>query len=109
MYKTATIHRRVARRMALQKLRTLEDYVQLLISDRTELSSLYEDIFIHVTSFFRDPDSLQELRHLVFSKIPPQGRADRNIRVWVPGCSRGEEVYSIFCWSSSWVSGAIGR
>ena len=71
LYKPATIGRRVARRMALQKLSTLEEYVQLLTKDRTELNALYEDIFIHVTSFFRDPESLQALQHLVFSKISP--------------------------------------
>ena len=95
LYKPATISRRVARRMALQKLSSLKEYVQLLTKDRPELNALYEDIFIHVTSFFRDPDSLQAAVQLVLSKNPRKSRADRNIRVWVPGCSTGEEVYSI--------------
>ena len=49
--------------MALRKVDTQEQYAQLLIKDRNELNELYEDIFIHVTGFFRDPESIQALQH----------------------------------------------
>jgi two-component system, chemotaxis family, CheB/CheR fusion protein len=93
LYKRATIGRRVARRMALQKVDTLEQYIQLLLKDRAELVALYDDIFIHVTSFFRDPEALEALQRSVLSKI--LSSTTDAIRVWIPGCSTGEEVYSI--------------
>ena len=95
LYKPATIERRVARRMALLKIGSREKYLQLLRGNRTELDALYEDIFIHVTGFFRDPEVLIALRHTVLPRILENRPADQTIRVWVPGCSSGEEVYSI--------------
>ena len=94
LYKPAMIGRRIARRMALQKLNTHEQYLELIKKDRAELNALYEDIFIHVTGFFRDPESLQALQKRVLSNFVP-GKTSRNIRIWIPGCSTGEEVYSI--------------
>ena len=94
LYKPATITRRIARRMALRKLDTPEEYAQLLIRDRDELNALYEDIFIHVTGFFRDPEGVQALREAVFAEIL-SGEGPGHIRIWVPGCSSGEEVYTI--------------
>ena len=94
LYKPAMIGRRIARRMALQKLDTHEQYLELIRKDRAELNALYEDIFIHVTSFFRDADSLQALQRRAIARLIP-GKASQTIRVWVPGCSSGEEVYSI--------------
>ena len=94
LYKPATIGRRIARRMALRKVDTQEQYAQLLIKDRNELNELYEDIFIHVTGFFRDPESIQALQHTVFARTL-SNEAPVHIRVWVPGCSSGEEVYTI--------------
>jgi two-component system CheB/CheR fusion protein len=94
LYKPATIARRIARRMALRKLDTSEQYTQLLIRDRDELHALYEDIFIHVTGFFRDPESVQALQQMVFAGIL-SGKEPGRIRIWVPGCSSGEEVYTI--------------
>jgi two-component system, chemotaxis family, CheB/CheR fusion protein len=94
LYKSGTVMRRIARRMALRKLDTLEQYGQLLIADRKELNALYEDIFIHVTGFFRDRESLDALQSAVFARILG-GDGPPHIRVWVPGCSSGEEVYTI--------------
>jgi two-component system, chemotaxis family, CheB/CheR fusion protein len=93
-YKPAMIGRRVARRMALRRIHRQDQYLELLKNDRPELLALYEDVFIHVTGFFRDPESLEALRRLVLSEFKP-GKSLRNIRIWVPGCSTGEEVYSI--------------
>ncbi len=93
LYKRPTISRRIARRMAVRQMDSLEEYAQLLMKDRNELKSLYDDIFIHVTGFFRDPESLQALQDSVFARILSDERPQ--VRVWVPGCSSGEEVYSI--------------
>jgi two-component system CheB/CheR fusion protein len=95
LYKPATIRRRVARRLVLKKLDSIEKYVRLLQQDRAELDALYEDIFIHVTSFFRDAEALQAVRRTVHSRILAKRSAGKALRVWVPGCSSGEEAYSI--------------
>ncbi len=94
LYKQPTVSRRVARRMALQKMASLDDYVRLLKQNTAEVKALSDDIFIHVTGFFRDPECFQALRKRVFPKLQLNRRL-APIRVWVPGCSTGEEVYSI--------------
>jgi two-component system, chemotaxis family, CheB/CheR fusion protein len=94
LYKQPTVSRRVARRMALRKMASLGDYVRFLKQNVAEIRALSDDIFIHVTGFFRDPESFQALRKHVFPKLNMNRRTDP-IRVWVPGCSTGEEVYSI--------------
>ena len=80
--------------MALQKVASLSDYVRFLKQNPGEIKALSDDIFIHVTSFFRDPECFQALRKLVFPKLH-LNRRPAPVRVWVPGCSTGEEVYSI--------------
>ena len=94
LYKPATIRRRVARRLVLRKVEGLENYLHLLKQDRAELDALYEDIFIHVTSFFRDPEAFDVLRRSIVPKILANRPPGQALRVWVPGCSSGEEVYS---------------
>jgi two-component system CheB/CheR fusion protein len=94
LYKQPTVSRRVARRMALQKMGSLFDYVRFLKQNAAEVKALADDIFIHVTGFFRDAESFQALRKHVFSKLH-LNRRPAPVRVWVPGCSTGEEVYSI--------------
>ena len=94
LYKQPTVSRRVTRRMALQKVGSLSDYVRFLKENPGEIKALSDDIFIHVTSFFRDPECFQALRKLVFPKLH-LNRRPAPVRVWVPGCSTGEEVYSI--------------
>jgi two-component system, chemotaxis family, CheB/CheR fusion protein len=94
LYKQPTVSRRVARRMALQKVASLGDYLRLLNRNPSEIKALSDDIFIHVTGFFRDPECFQALRKVVFPKLRLNRRPDP-VRVWVPGCSTGEELYSI--------------
>jgi len=94
LYKQPTVGRRVARRMALQKMASLDDYVRFLKQKPAEIKSLADDIFIHVTGFFRDPECFQALRKYVFPKLN-LNRRPGPLRVWIPGCSSGEEVYSI--------------
>jgi two-component system CheB/CheR fusion protein len=94
-YKRSTLRRRLARRMALQKTEDLGDYVALIGSDPAEAAALYQDFLIRVTGFFRDPGSFDLLAQQVFPSLS-EGRSPKMpIRVWIPGCASGEEVYSI--------------
>ncbi len=94
-YKLPTIKRRLQRRMALQKLTDVDKYLRFLDGDSVEVQNLYRDILIHVTKFFRDPESFIALKSTVFPRIVEQAAAGRPIRIWVPGCATGEEAYSI--------------
>jgi two-component system CheB/CheR fusion protein len=94
-YKRSTLRRRLARRMALQKTEDLGDYVALIGSDPTEAAALYQDFLIRVTGFFRDPGSFDLLAQRVFPNLSEGHSPKMPIRIWVPGCASGEEVYSI--------------
>ena len=94
-YKRTTIRRRIARRMMLRRIETLDEYRESLDRDPAELAALHQDFLIRVTEFFRDPAAFDVLRHEVLPALC-EGRSPREpIRVWVPGCATGEEVYSI--------------
>jgi two-component system CheB/CheR fusion protein len=94
-YKSSTIHRRIARRMLLKKIANVREYVETLRRDGAERDALYQDILIHVTSFFREPETYQTLKTQIIPKLMA-GKAEPDaLRVWVPGCSTGEEAYSI--------------
>src|SRR5579864_4882872 len=94
-YKYSTLKRRIARRMVLHKIAGLSQYLRYLRENPDELGALYEDILIHVTAFFREPETFRQLKETILPKLlrgrPPQ----EPVRVWIPGCSTGEEVYSI--------------
>ena len=94
-YKSPTIGRRIQRRMALRKMEKLEDYRNLLDSDHNEVEALYQDLLINVTSFFRNPDAFAALRSVVYPAILG-ARTEHSgpLRIWVAGCSTGEEAYS---------------
>jgi two-component system CheB/CheR fusion protein len=96
-YKTSTVHRRIERRLALNRSLDLDAYVEQLRSDPRELNSLYEDLLIGVTRFFRDDQSFQILEERVIPEIVSRAKVDPDlqIRVWVPGCATGQEAYSI--------------
>jgi two-component system, chemotaxis family, CheB/CheR fusion protein len=94
-YKSKTIDRRIQRRMLLSKRENLTDYVAYLQGHPAEVTALYEEILIHVTSFFRDPEAFELLKSKVFQVIVQNKSAEFPIRVWIAGCSTGEEVYSI--------------
>jgi two-component system CheB/CheR fusion protein len=94
-YKPPTITRRLYRRMALQRLTDPDDYLRMLRQDPAEVRSLSHDLLIHVTRFFREPDSFDAIAAEVFPALL-EGRAhDQPIRVWVSGCATGEEAYSL--------------
>ena len=94
-YKQNTVQRRIRRRMLLHKLDSGARYLQLLQHDPRELDALFQDILINVTAFFRDPESFEALKHIAFPSLLKDRPLDLPIRIWVPGCSTGQEVYSI--------------
>jgi two-component system CheB/CheR fusion protein len=94
-YKPSTIHRRIERRMAVHQLETIDRYVKYLQQSPAEVESLFRDLLIGVTSFFRDPEAFEALEEQVIPQLFANKPAGKLIRVWVPGCSTGEEAYSI--------------
>jgi len=94
-YKTPTISRRVSRRMVLLKLENLKDYIKFLRENKDEVEKLYEDLLINVTSFFRDSKVFDTLKKQILPAILKNKTKDQEVRIWVPGCSSGEEAYSI--------------
>src|SRR5207244_2534750 len=94
LYKSKTVHRRIDRRMLLNKIDRPEAYAGFLRGNPKELEALYSDMLINVTSFFRNPEAFELLKAKVFAKLIQQSR-DKPIRIWVPGCSTGQEAYSI--------------
>ncbi len=94
-YKTSTILRRVARRMAVHRTDDYAIYLRLLREDPAELDRLFKELIIPVTGFFRDPDAFAAVAEGVLPRLLAQRGAGDTLRVWVPGCSSGEEAYSI--------------
>jgi two-component system CheB/CheR fusion protein len=94
-YKLPTIKRRLLRRMALHRLTDVQQYIRLLEEAPAEVRSLYQDLLIHVTRFFREPESFKALAQHVFAKLIEDRRDDQPIRAWVSGCATGEEAYSL--------------
>lgn len=93
-YKPSTIQRRLERRMTVNQLHDLRDYVRLLERSSQELDTFYRELLIGVTNFFRDPEAFQYLADTVIPQVLGYGRG-REARFWVAGCSTGEEAYSL--------------
>ncbi|MGA7214171.1 MAG: chemotaxis protein CheB, partial [Terrimicrobiaceae bacterium] len=94
-YKKSTLHRRMAHRMVLRGVHDEANYLRLLERESAEVDALFRDALIHVTSFFRDPPVFQILQEKVLPAIVKKRPLGQPIRFWVPGCSTGEEVYSL--------------
>lgn len=94
-YKTKTFLRRVRRRMQVARVSSLPPYVELLRQQPAEVSALFRDLLINVTNFFRDAEAFEALETLVIPKLFEGRGADDTVRVWTPGCSTGEEAFSI--------------
>ncbi len=94
-YRDTTINRRILRRMVLHTRDSLAAYARLLEQDRAELGALYQDILINVTSFFRDPETFEAIKTQAFPQMLKDKPLDAPIRIWVPGCSTGQEAYSL--------------
>ncbi len=93
-YKIATLQRRLQRRMTVNKIESLEDYLLFLRASSQEAEMLYKDILISVTNFFRDIEAFLALESHLLSLIEYTADTE-TIRIWVPGCATGEEPYSI--------------
>ncbi len=94
LYKQNTIYRRVERRMNISQLDNIPNYIRLLQEDPSEIKNLFKELLIGVTNFFRDPESFENLKKVLLDLVknkPDSGQ----IRIWVPGCSTGEEAYSV--------------
>ncbi|MFO7801053.1 MAG: CheR family methyltransferase [Desulfovermiculus sp.] len=94
-YKTNTIQRRISRRMLLNQIEEYETYLAFLRQDPHELNALFQELLIGVTNFFRDPKSFESLKNEVLPKALAELQDDACFKVWVPGCSTGEEAYSL--------------
>lgn len=93
LYKTTTIQRRIERRMTALRFSNISDYNSFLDKDKKEVENLYKDILIGVTSFFRDYEPFEVLKEHLSELI--KEKTNKNIRIWIPGCSTGEEAYTI--------------
>ena len=94
-YKFNTLFRRVTRRMVFQKMDGLAEYVTYLRQTPAEVESLYQDILISVTSFFRDPTAFEALKSTVFPRLLKDRSRHDPVRFWTLGCSTGQEAYSL--------------
>jgi two-component system CheB/CheR fusion protein len=94
-YKHSTIQRRIARRLFLRKIEDLQTYADYLSRHPDEVKALFSDVLIHVTGFFRDPQAYDALKTKILPKYLENWNPNVAFRIWVPGCSSGEEAYSI--------------
>jgi two-component system CheB/CheR fusion protein len=94
-YKKSTIVRRIERRMLLHAISDADGYVNYLEQNKEEVHLLFNEFLIRVTSFFRDPEAFDALKRDILPRLLEGKQDDYAIRIWVPGCSTGEEAYSI--------------
>lgn len=94
-YKDTTILRRLEKRISLNRMSGLDDYLSFLLGNTKEINTLYNDFLIGVTRFFRDDDAFSMLRNKVIPNLFTQEDKSKEIRLWIVGCSTGEEAYSM--------------
>lgn len=94
-YKPTTVRRRIGRRMMVVRAETMAEYARHVEQNPGELRELYRDLLVSVTSFFRDPGSFEALSRVLVGALSERGQNEQPVRVWVPGCATGEEVYSL--------------
>ncbi|MEY8354303.1 chemotaxis protein CheB [Lachnospiraceae bacterium 54-53] len=94
-YKRSTVIRRIERRMVVTHSKNQSDYLKLLETGKDEARLLEKEILIGVTSFFRDPSYFEKLKHEAIYEILSRADQTATIRVWIAGCSTGEEAYTI--------------
>ena len=97
LYKPGTLRRRIERRMAMVEIKTddMDRYLELLRNDTSELGLLAKDLLINVTSFFRDPKVFDFLAEKIVPDLVRRHTSDDPLRIWIAGCSTGEEAYSL--------------
>lgn len=95
LYKMNTIKRRILRRMLIYKIKTISKYADTITNQPQELETLFQDLLINVTQFFRDHDAFLALKKTIFPNLLKSKSPGETLRIWVPACATGEEVYSI--------------
>jgi chemotaxis methyl-accepting protein methylase len=94
-YKRNTLIRRTQRRMGLRQIENMVDYIDILKKDSEETNALLKDMLIGVTGFFRERQVWETVRMKVISSLVGGMDSEESLRIWVPGCSTGEEAYTI--------------
>lgn len=94
-YKTNTIIRRITKRIVLNQITSIDDYIHFLQTNPLEVEKLYKDFLIGVTSFFRDEEVFGCIREKVIPPLLEKSKEKQELRIWVCGCSTGEEAYSL--------------
>jgi two-component system CheB/CheR fusion protein len=95
LYKKSTIYRRIVRRMNIRQIESLKNYANFLLDNNEEIEMLFQDLLIGVTYFFRNSESFEALKSAIYNSLLTRSPDKSVFRVWVPGCSTGEEAYSI--------------
>jgi two-component system CheB/CheR fusion protein len=95
LYKRNTLYRRIERRMGIHQIDKMAAYVRYLQENSQELDLLFKELLVGVTSFFRDPAAWEQLREQAIPALMADRSAGHPLRAWVPGCSTGEEAYSL--------------
>ncbi len=95
LYKKNTVYRRIERRMSVHKIDKINSYIHFLQENPKEVHILFKELMIGVTSFFRDPLVWEKLKETVISAKVGKHQTGSTIRAWIPGCSTGEEAYSL--------------
>jgi len=95
LYKPTTINRRVERRMAVAQIERIDNYIKHAQQTPSEVEALFRDLLIGVTNFFRDPEAFKSIDETVIPQLFKNKDASESVRIWVPGCSTGEEAYSL--------------
>lgn len=94
-YKHSTVMRRIERRMAVLQLENHTDYVTYMRNNPQEIDTLFKELLIRVTNFFRDPEAWDALKEKALPLILQHKQDGLPLRIWAPGCSTGEEAYSL--------------
>ena len=95
LYKKNTLYRRIERRMGVHKIDKIASYVHFLMVNPKELDILFKELLIGVTNFFRDSGVWEKMKESVFPEIFSNPTTGSTLRAWIPGCSTGEEAYSL--------------
>jgi chemotaxis methyl-accepting protein methylase len=94
-YKKSTIYRRIERRMGIHQIDKINVYIRFLQENSQEVEILFRELLIGVTNFFRDPSEWAALKERIFPELIARSLSGRTLRAWAPGCSTGEEAYSL--------------
>jgi two-component system CheB/CheR fusion protein len=95
LYRKTTVRRRIQRRMTVHRLDEIDDYFTFLKRNPEEVDVLFREMLIHVTGFFREPETFEVLKTAVLPRLLEKRAHNDPIRIWLPGCSTGEEAYSL--------------